>query len=58
MTISQVENGNPHVVWSASEDGTFRQHDFREAIVCPPSDQDCRNILVSIFTKTGEKRGS
>lgn len=48
--IFQVEDGNPHVVWSASEDGTFRQHDFREGVLCPPSgsgNQDCRNILVS-----------
>lgn len=49
-TIFQVEDGNPHVVWSASEDGTLRQHDFREGVQCPPpgsGDQDCRNILVS-----------
>ena len=37
-------------MWSASEDGTLRQHDFREGVLCPPSgtgNQDCRNILVS-----------
>ncbi|CAI7797754.1 unnamed protein product, partial [Closterium sp. NIES-54] len=31
-----VEEGNPHVVWSASEDATLRQHDLRETSVCPP----------------------
>lgn len=45
-----MEVGNPNVVWSASEDGTLRQHDFREGASCPPagsSHQECRNILVS-----------
>ncbi|CAN0838831.1 Protein ALTERED SEED GERMINATION 2 [Linum grandiflorum] len=43
-----VEVGNPNVVWSASEDGTLRQHDLRECASCPPvgsSPQECRNIL-------------
>ncbi|OAY85694.1 WD and tetratricopeptide repeats protein 1 [Ananas comosus] len=43
-----VEAGNPNVVWSASEDGTLRQHDFRESSSCPPagsSNQECRNVL-------------
>ncbi|MED6172780.1 Protein ALTERED SEED GERMINATION 2 [Stylosanthes scabra] len=43
-----VENGNPNVVWSASEDGTLRQHDFREGTSCPPagsSHQECRSVL-------------
>ncbi|KAF5740169.1 WD and tetratricopeptide repeats protein 1 isoform X1 [Tripterygium wilfordii] len=47
-----VESGNPNVVWSASEDGTLRQHDFREGNSCPPagsSHQECRNILVSML---------
>lgn len=38
------------MVWSASEDGTVRQHDLREGASCPPagsSRQECRNILVS-----------
>ncbi|KAL0432668.1 UNVERIFIED_CONTAM: hypothetical protein Slati_2601100, partial [Sesamum latifolium] len=46
-----VEVGNPHVVWSASEDGTLRQHDFREGASCPPagsSHQECRNILLDL----------
>jgi len=46
----QVENGNPNVVWSASEDGTLRQHDFREGTSCPPAGsprQECHNVLVS-----------
>ncbi|XP_060199010.1 protein ALTERED SEED GERMINATION 2 isoform X3 [Lycium barbarum] len=46
-----VEVGNPHVVWSASEDGTVRQHDFREGASCPPagsSRQECRNILLDL----------
>jgi len=50
----QVEDGNPNVVWSASEDGTLRQHDFREGTSCPPagsSHQECRNILVSGLTQ-------
>lgn len=50
----QVEVGNPHVVWSASEDGTLRQHDFREGASCPPagsSHQECRNVLASIMIK-------
>lgn len=45
----QVEPGNPNVVWSASEDGTLRQHDFRESTSCPPAGsahQDCRSVLV------------
>ncbi|KAF6160671.1 hypothetical protein GIB67_019611 [Kingdonia uniflora] len=43
-----VEIGNPNVVWSASEDGTLRQHDLREGVSCPPagsSHQECRNVL-------------
>lgn len=47
-----MEDGNPNVVWSASEDGTFRQHDFRECSSCPPAGsttQECRNILVCPF---------
>ncbi|XP_015071375.1 WD and tetratricopeptide repeats protein 1 isoform X2 [Solanum pennellii] len=46
-----VEVGNPHVVWSASEDGTVRQHDLREGASCPPagsSRQECRNILLDL----------
>ncbi|KAL7127712.1 hypothetical protein ABFS83_14G269600 [Erythranthe nasuta] len=46
-----VEVGNPNVVWSASEDGTLRQHDFREGDSCPPagsSHQECRNILLDL----------
>ncbi|KAJ9166500.1 hypothetical protein P3X46_021247 [Hevea brasiliensis] len=46
-----VEVGNPNVVWSASEDGTLRQHDFREGASCPPaasSPQECRNVLLDL----------
>ncbi|KZV43363.1 WD and tetratricopeptide repeats protein 1 [Dorcoceras hygrometricum] len=46
-----VEPGNPNVVWSASEDGTLRQHDFRECASCPAagsSHQECRNILLDL----------
>lgn len=60
-TDFQVEEGNPHVVWSASEDGTLRQHDFREGVQCPPpgsGDQDCRNILVSFFLRNLIVKGS
>ncbi|XP_054797939.1 protein ALTERED SEED GERMINATION 2 isoform X2 [Prosopis cineraria] len=52
-----VENGNPNVVWSASEDGTLRQHDFREGTSCPPagsSHQECRNVLLDL--RCGAKR--
>ncbi|PKA52956.1 Coatomer subunit alpha-2 [Apostasia shenzhenica] len=46
-----VEVGNPNMIWSASEDGTLRQHDFREGSMCPPpgsSSQECRNILLDL----------
>ncbi|XP_026456789.1 WD and tetratricopeptide repeats protein 1-like [Papaver somniferum] len=46
-----VEVGNPNVVWSASEDGTLRQHDFREGTSCPPngsSHQECRSVLLDM----------
>lgn len=46
-----VEAGNPNLVWSASEDGTLRQHDFREGASCPPagsSKQECRNVLLDL----------
>lgn len=49
LYLMQVEVGNPNIVWSASEDGTLRQHDFREGASCPPagsSHQECRNVLV------------
>ncbi|KAK6938093.1 WD40 repeat [Dillenia turbinata] len=54
---AEVEVGNPHVVWSASEDGTLRQHDFREGSSCPPAGsthQECRNILLDL--RSGAKR--
>ncbi|GFP92144.1 wd and tetratricopeptide repeats protein 1 [Phtheirospermum japonicum] len=51
-TVSpKVEAGNPNMVWSASEDGTLRQHDLREGVSCPPSGsshQECRNILLDL----------
>ncbi|KAI0495878.1 hypothetical protein KFK09_022185 [Dendrobium nobile] len=46
-----VEVGNPHILWSASEDGTLRQHDLRECSTCPPagsSSQECRNVLLDL----------
>ncbi|KAL0736142.1 hypothetical protein Bca4012_012352 [Brassica carinata] len=52
-----VEPGNPNVVWSASEDGTLRQHDFRESTTCPPAGsahQDCRSVLLDL--RSGAKR--
>ncbi|GAA0158460.1 ubiquitin-protein ligase [Lithospermum erythrorhizon] len=52
-----VEVGNPNVVWSASEDGTLRQHDFREGASCPPtgsSHRECRNILLDL--RSGAKK--
>ncbi|XP_015571581.1 protein ALTERED SEED GERMINATION 2 isoform X4 [Ricinus communis] len=52
-----VEVGNPNVVWSASEDGTLRQHDLREDSSCPPagsSPQECRNVLLDL--RCGAKR--
>ncbi|XWS25349.1 hypothetical protein CRYUN_Cryun27aG0061500 [Craigia yunnanensis] len=52
-----VEFGNPNVVWSASEDGTLRQHDFREGTSCPSagsSHQECCNVLLEL--RCGAKR--
>ncbi|CAA6659519.1 unnamed protein product [Spirodela intermedia] len=52
-----VEQGNPNVVWSASEDGTLRQHDFREGVCCPPSgspSQECRSVLLDL--RSGAKK--
>eukprot|EP00252_Welwitschia_mirabilis_P009498 TRINITY_DN22138_c0_g1_i1.p1 TRINITY_DN22138_c0_g1~~TRINITY_DN22138_c0_g1_i1.p1 ORF type:complete len:760 (-),score=168.67 TRINITY_DN22138_c0_g1_i1:306-2585(-) len=51
-----VEAGNPHVVWSASEDGTLRQHDFRDGSLCPSAsnNQECRNILLDL--RSGAKK--
>ncbi|CAM8942425.1 unnamed protein product [Rhodiola kirilowii] len=52
-----VEVGNPNVVWSASEDGTLRQHDLREGTSCPlagASRQECRNVLLDL--RCGAKR--
>ncbi|XP_031392600.1 WD and tetratricopeptide repeats protein 1 isoform X2 [Punica granatum] len=52
-----VEVGNPNVVWSASEDGTLRQHDFREVSSCPPAGaahQECRSVLLDL--RSGAKR--
>ncbi|KAL8261506.1 hypothetical protein R6Q59_025555 [Mikania micrantha] len=46
-----VEPGNPNLVWSASEDGTLRQHDFRECTSCSPSEsnhQECHNVLLDL----------
>ncbi|KAL5210199.1 hypothetical protein ABZP36_005822 [Zizania latifolia] len=46
-----VETGNPNVVWSASEDGTLRQHDFRECSSCPramSANQECHNVLLDL----------
>ncbi|KAK9067807.1 hypothetical protein SSX86_011918 [Deinandra increscens subsp. villosa] len=46
-----VEPGNPNLVWSASEDGTLRQHDFRECTSCPPSEsshRECHNVLLDL----------
>ncbi|XP_022133751.1 WD and tetratricopeptide repeats protein 1 isoform X3 [Momordica charantia] len=54
---SEVEIGNPNVVWSASEDGTLRQHDFREGMSCPPDGsphQECHNVLLDL--RCGAKR--
>ncbi|KAL6180033.1 hypothetical protein ACLB2K_046702 [Fragaria x ananassa] len=52
-----VEVGNPNVVWSASEDGTLRQHDFREGTSCPPAGsahQECHNVLLDL--RSGAKK--
>ncbi|XP_073143656.1 protein ALTERED SEED GERMINATION 2 isoform X4 [Henckelia pumila] len=52
-----VEAGNPNVVWSASEDGTLRQHDFRECASCPAAGsphQECRNVLLDL--RSGAKK--
>lgn len=55
MLTLKVELGNPNVVWSASEDGTLRQHDFREVSSCPPAGaahQECRSVLVSTISSS------
>ncbi|MCO5581572.1 hypothetical protein L7F22_035460 [Adiantum nelumboides] len=52
-----VEDGNPHVIWSASEDGTLRQYDLREGTVCPSTEaaeHECRNVLLDL--RSGLKR--
>ncbi|KAL8159238.1 LOW QUALITY PROTEIN: hypothetical protein V2J09_000775 [Rumex salicifolius] len=52
-----VEVGNPNVVWSASEDGTLRQHDFREVCSYPPNgpfEPECRSVLLDL--RRGKKR--
>ncbi|KAI5054823.1 hypothetical protein GOP47_0029968 [Adiantum capillus-veneris] len=52
-----VEDGNPHVIWSASEDGTLRQHDLREGTVCPANEaaeHECCNVLLDL--RSGLKR--
>eukprot|EP00850_Spirogloea_muscicola_P006418 SM000030S11427 [mRNA] locus=s30:636830:642712:+ [translate_table: standard] len=46
-----VEEGNPYLVWSASEDGTLRQHDLREPNFCSAplsSHEECRSILLDL----------
>ncbi|WOL09438.1 hypothetical protein Cni_G18191 [Canna indica] len=44
-----VETGNPNIIWSASEDGTLRQHDLRETSSCPSSSShECRNVLLDL----------
>ncbi|GAQ78710.1 hypothetical protein KFL_000170560 [Klebsormidium nitens] len=44
-----VEPGNPYLVWSASEDGTLRQHDLRERGPCRQGFQDeCRSVLLDL----------
>lgn len=52
-----VEVGNPYIVWSASEDGTLRQHDFREVSSCPPArshHQECSSVLLDL--RSGGKK--
>lgn len=52
-----VEPGNPNVVWSASEDATLRQHDFRETTACPAAEsthRECHNILLDL--RSGAKK--
>ncbi|CAK9148998.1 unnamed protein product [Ilex paraguariensis] len=52
-----VEVGNPNVVWSASEDGTLRQHDFREGSSCSragSSRKECHNVLLDL--RCGSKK--
>ncbi|XP_042421566.1 protein ALTERED SEED GERMINATION 2-like isoform X1 [Zingiber officinale] len=51
-----VEPGNPNVIWSASEDGTLRQHDLREVSSCPSgsSNHECHNVLLDL--RRGSKK--
>ncbi|KAG6786327.1 hypothetical protein POTOM_007927 [Populus tomentosa] len=43
---AEVEVGNPNVVWSASEDGTLKQHDFQEGASCPPGGSYPMNVAI------------
>ncbi|KMZ63696.1 hypothetical protein ZOSMA_3G01800 [Zostera marina] len=46
-----VDALNPNIVWSASEDGTLRQHDFRQGTPCSSSSSSnctCQNILLDL----------
>ncbi|KAJ6954648.1 hypothetical protein NC652_006174 [Populus alba x Populus x berolinensis] len=43
---AEVEVGNPNVVWSASDDGTLKQHDFREGASCPPGGSYPMNVAI------------
>jgi WD and tetratricopeptide repeat-containing protein 1 len=54
-----VEEGNPYMVWSASEDGTLRQHDLRERGGCRPGLQvECRSVLVGTSPLGGVSSGA
>ncbi|XP_078433409.1 transducin family protein / WD-40 repeat family protein isoform X2 [Wolffia australiana] len=52
-----VEPGNPNVLWSASEDGSLRQHDLREGTCCPSvgsANQECGSVLLDL--RSGAKK--
>lgn len=48
------ENG-PHLFWSASEDGTVMQYDFRMPHYCKPSRRDNYRVLVDLVNHAGRK---
>ncbi|XP_028409491.1 WD and tetratricopeptide repeats protein 1-like [Dendronephthya gigantea] len=42
----------PHLIWSASEDGTIRQFDLRESHICH-ANENCKNILIDLTLHVG-----
>lgn len=43
----------PHLIWSASEDGTVRQFDLRESHSCQSGSEPCKNVLIDLKIHVG-----